>query len=156
MIRRRWGPISIVALALLTACAGFKQPEVRVEGMRLGALGLQGGTLLVQLFVRNPNGYELRTSKLGYHIELRDVTSGQERWIDFAAGDYVGDVRVAAHDSSVVQVPVQFTYAGAGSVVRQVLQTGSFEYRISGDVAVERPVSRSVPFRRTGTVVVGS
>ncbi len=155
--RIRRGALVLAGVVALwaTACIGFKRPDVIVRDVRLGTLGFNGGTLLVNVSVRNPNGFELRTEGLTYDIQLHDTSNGQDRWVEFAQGDFPETIRVDGHDSTSVSIPVKFAYAGVSGALQQVMQTGAFDYRISGDVSLTKPVSRSIPFRKSGTVLVG-
>jgi hypothetical protein len=51
----------------------------------------------------------------------------------------------------VVEIPVEFRYAGIGTAARALLDSGTFNYRISGTVAVERPIRTDLPYRHSGT-----
>jgi LEA14-like dessication related protein len=148
---------SLVLLPVLVAAAcipKFYQPGVRLDAVRLGSVGFSGGTLYVQLVVDNPNTYELRSAALRYTIEMSDGTTGDSRWLPLASGSIEKELSVAANDSTSVELPVDFSYAGLGSALRSILQSGAIEYRLSGDMRVTQPVRRSVPFRRSGRVAV--
>lgn len=146
----------LTGLVFVAACIPkFYEPELRVDAVRLGALGLRGGTLVALIVVANPNSYELRSANMRYAIAMNEA-SGEEqtRWLEVASGSIEHEVRVAAGDSLTVEVPVDFTYSGIGGAIRTVLSTGVFEYRLTGDLRVTAPIRRSVPFRRSGRVNV--
>ena len=74
-------------------------------------------------------------------------------------GDSVGlangavDTRttVQSTDSTFVTIPVSFTYSGLGAAARQILQTGSVNYRVAGDVTVGSVLGNfTVPYSATG------
>lgn len=146
------------ALALVWAAAAcvpkVKEPEVRLAGVRVGGLGLQGGLLYVRLSVINPNRFALETEGLTYDVELSDPGAGEERWIDLAEGTFGEEIRVEAHDSTVVEIPVEFRYSGIGGALRSLLATGTFQYRVSGRVAIEEPLRTEIPYRHRGTVTL--
>lgn len=140
----------MLGLGFLTACVpNVEQPEVWVSGARLGSIGLSGGSVDVRLEVYNPNGFAFQASGLTYDLDFQDPDGG---WFDFTDGRLERDLAVPAGDTVEVVVPVEFTFSGLGSVVRGLLDRGSFEYRVSGDVALEEPIRRGIPFRHTGTV----
>jgi LEA14-like dessication related protein len=145
-----------VGLAMLSACIPkFYEPELRLETVRLGALGFRGGTLYARIVVANPNSYELRSATIRYTIAMNDASADERtHWLDVATGSIDHEVRVAAGDSVSVEVPVDFSYAGIGGAIRTVLATGSFEYRLTGDLRVIAPIRRSIPFRQSGKVDV--
>lgn len=142
-------------LLVLGGCtsAVFRQPEVTVDGVQVGGLGLRGGTLLVDLRVVNPNRFSLGANQLTYTLQLdQSDQPGDTTWVDFAQGIYDRPFEVDAGETSTVQIPVEFTYAGLGSAAGSILRAGTFNFRASGSVAVRTPLgTRDVPFRKQGT-----
>ncbi|HET7321617.1 MAG TPA: LEA type 2 family protein [Longimicrobiaceae bacterium] len=146
-------------LLLAAACTSaiFRQPQVTLKSVQIGGLGLRGGTLLVNLKVVNPNSFSLGADALHYALALRDpdVAPGDTVWVDFANGSYDQPFSVGSHDSTTVQIPVEFTYAGLGSAGSSLLRSGTFAYRATGTVDVRTPIGgRSVPFSKLGTVTL--
>jgi LEA14-like dessication related protein len=131
---------------------GFRQPEVHLETVRLGSIGLSGATLVARLHVINPNGYRLETSSLTYNLELADDTGGATGWVPFASGTFAEPIEVAGRDSARVELPIDLRFDGLSRVARSVLDRGTLDYRVSGIVEVRRPLRRNVPYRRTGRV----
>lgn len=153
MTKRTLAPwLTLLAALWVVACIPtIKRPEVQLVGVRLGSLGLQGGLLYVQVGVDNPNSFALRADSFTYHIELREPGQQAESWSNLAEGTFNKAIQVPAHDSTVVEIPVEFRYSGIGTALRSILDTGTFNYRISGSVAVEKPVRTDIPYRHTGT-----
>lgn len=150
--------MALVLAVVVSGCGsfGFREPEVTLENVTLGGLGLRGGTLLVNLRVRNPNGFSLSADRLHYDLAVRDPEArGDSAWLDFATGTFDERFTVGAGDTETVQVPVEFTYAGLGGAGSSVLRSGSFTYRASGRVEVRTPIGlREVPFTKRGTVTM--
>lgn len=147
--------LTILAAVWMSACMPrIQRPEVHLVGIRLGGLGLQGGILYVRLGVVNPNSFALRASGLTYRLELREPGDETERWSELVEGAFDRDVQVAAHDSAVVEIPVEFRYSGIGTALRSLLDSGTFSYRISGEVDVEHPIRTRLPYRHTGTTTL--
>jgi len=148
--------VAVLVGMLLTACAPrVSRPDVHLVGVRLGGLGLRGGLVYVQLSVVNPNDFPLEATGLTYNLGLRDPTTGGDgEWVDLAEGRFGESVRVGARDSSIVEIPVEFTYTGAGAALRSILDRGTLSYRVSGAVALSRPLRTEVPYRHSGTVAV--
>lgn len=142
----------------LSACGGgvFRQPAVSLESVRLGGLGLSGGTLLVDLEVINPNRFALNAERLRYALALRQPgETSDTTWIEFAEGTHDHSFSVAAGDTVVVQIPIEFTYSGLGSAANSLLRSGTFTYRATGIVDLRTPLgSYDVPFRKRGTVTL--
>jgi LEA14-like dessication related protein len=136
----------------LAACSGaYRQPEIEFEGVRVGGIGLRGGTLYAQIMVRNPNRFDLETRSLSYDLEVAHPTRAGE-WVSFTQGSIDEAVRVAARGSTILEVPIAFQYDDMGGALRSLLETGSFAYRVSGSVRLAEPIGRTFPYRRQGTV----
>ena len=104
---------------------------------------MTGGSFDVVLSVYNPNGYRLDATQLNYNLFVDTVR--------FANGTLSQQFTVQEKDSTIVRVPVNFSYSGVGEAGRQLLNTGSVNYRVAGDVTVATPVgSFKVPYDRTG------
>lgn len=143
------------ALALGTAgCAslltkGFTEPAVDFRGLTVQSLGLTGGSLDVQLGVYNPNGYDLNATRLTYNLMLDSV--------QFGSGELNQQLTVQKKDTTVVHIPIDFTYRGVGEAGRQLLNTGAVRYLIRGDITVGTPVGNFTrPYSGTGRYTLGA
>lgn len=143
--------VAFVTLATAACSAAYQQPEIELEGVRVGSVGLRGGTLYAQLHVNNPNRFDLETQSMRYVVEVQDPGDAG-RWIQFAEGEYDEVVRVGSRSSTVVEIPISFRYDEMGGAFRSILDTGSFNYRVSGDVRLSEPIGRTFPYRKTGVV----
>lgn len=142
--------LAVVALALVVAAcsalgrAAFQNPIVNLRDVRVLGLGTQGGNLEVQLSVYNPNNYRLDATRLTYRVFVGDS-------VGVANGAIDTQTSVQAGDSTVVRVPVAFTYSGVGAAAMQLMRTGSVNYRVAGDVTVGSVVGNfTVPYNATG------
>ncbi|MBY0489754.1 MAG: LEA type 2 family protein [Gemmatimonadaceae bacterium] len=147
--RRRWLRTSVVAGTVLFAgCAtlgraSFKEPVVTLKEVTVTGLGLTGGSVDVVLSVYNPNGYKLDALKMTYLVDVDSVKLG--------SGALDSRFVVPKNDSSVVRLPVSFTYAGIGQAGRALLQKGQVNYRVRGDFTVATPLGNFTrPYDRTG------
>lgn len=152
-------PLLVPLLCLLyTACSGpvFTQPDVTLQSVQIGGLGLRGGTLLVNLRIVNPNRFALNANQLRYELAMGDDGEpGDTTWIDVAQGVYDRAFSVSARDSATVQIPVDFTYSGLGGAATSILRSGTFDYKARGTVDVRTPLgTHNVPFRRSGKVTL--
>jgi LEA14-like dessication related protein len=142
----------LLPVLLLGACSSvMRQPEVRLESMRVGGIGLRGGTLYAQVYVGNPNGFDLETRSLTYDMQVEHPDSAG-RWVSFSQGTMEEPVRVRGNGSTVIEVPIQFRYDDLGGAVRSILDTGTFNYRVRGDVELSQPIGRTIPYTKTGIV----
>ena len=147
----------LLFLGLIAACGRvFNEPEVTLQSVQVGGLGIRGGTLLVSVQVINPNGFSLNADQLSYQLSVNDPDQPQDTtWIDFATGTYDQGFSVGARDTAVVQIPVEFSYAALGAAAGSIARAGTFTYRASGTVDVRTPLgTRQVPFRKRGTVAL--
>lgn len=142
--------LAVVAVALtVAACsalgrAAFQNPVVSLRDVRVLGLGTTGGQLEVQLGVYNPNQYRLDATRLTYRVFVGDSVS-------VANGALDTQTTVQAGDSTIVRVPIAFTYSGVGAAAMQLMRTGTVTYRVGGDVTVGSPVGNfTVPYSTTG------
>ena len=153
-MRRRNFVIALAAVATLGGCAtlglgGFKEPVVTFKDLRVAGLGLTGGSLDVFLNVYNPNGFKLDATRLTYKLMV-----GNDQ---LALGALDSRFTVQRGDSTTVRIPVDFTYTGMNAVTKQLMNNGSADYRVTGDVTVGTPVGNfTVPYDRTGRFSVFS
>ena len=141
---------AVVVMTLgLAACAAlgrqaFQNPVVNLRDVRLLGLGTTGGNLEVHLSVYNPNNYRLDATRLTYRVFVGDT-------VNVAGGALDTRSTVEAGDTTIVKIPVSFSYAGVGAAGMQLLRTGSVVYRVAGDVTVGSIVGNfTVPYSATG------
>lgn len=114
------------------ARAVFREPVVTYKDAYITGLGLNGGTLEVVLSIYNPNSFRLDGTALTYRIAVDSVPFGN--------GSLSDRFTVQEGDSTTVRLPLQFAYAGIGNAGRQLIQTGSVNYTVSGDITVGTPL----------------
>jgi len=140
--------IAAMAATALGGCAslgvgGFKEPLVQFSDVKIRGLGLTGGALDIVLSIYNPNGFNLNASRLTYRLMVEDK--------DLGSGVLDRAFRVKSKDSTFVTIPMDFTYAGLGVAGRQLLSSGSVNYRVTGDITVDTPVgSFTQPYDQRG------
>lgn len=155
-MRRSLMVAAAVALTAVGGCGGlgkqtFAQPIVSLKDVKLTGVGLTGGSLDVMLNVYNPNNFRLDASRLTYTVMMDTVR--------FATGSVDQAMTVQSKDSTTVRIPVNFSYNGLGAAGRQILNTGSVNYRVLGDLVVATVLGNfTVPYDRTGrfSTVVGT
>jgi LEA14-like dessication related protein len=137
--------VAVAAAACSTlGRAAFQNPVVNLRDVRVLGLGTTGGQLEVHLGVRNPNGYRLDATRLTYRVFVGDS-------VGLASGALDTQTTVQAGDSTIVKIPVSFTYSGLGAAATQLLRTGAVTYRVAGDVTVGSPVGNfTVPYTASG------
>ena len=141
--------MQLAMVLFVTACsalgrAAFREPVVTLRDVRVAGLGVSGGQLEVLLSVYNPNDYRLDATKLAYRVFVSDTVRVADGTVDSRS-------TVQGADSTLVTIPVSFTYAGLGSAARQLMQTGVVTYRVTGEVTVGAVTGNfTVPFSTTG------
>lgn len=146
----RWLALG-AALAVLAggaACASlgravFKEPTVSFRGVTLNGLGLTGGSLDLALGVYNPNSFNLEATRLTYNLVMDSVT--------VADGALETSRVFQSGDTSVVSIPVNFTYAGLGRAGQELMRSGTVNYRVLGNLTVATPLGNFTrPYDQTG------
>ena len=136
--------LALTGCATLGALGGFKEPIVNFKNVEIKGLGLTGGSVDIVLSVYNPNGFKLEGTRLTYNLQAGD---------NVQVGTGVLDSRftVQDKDSTIIRLPLDFTYSGIGSVGRSILNTGSVNWRVLGDLTVATPIGNFTrPYDRTG------
>lgn len=148
---------ALVAIPLLASCAtlgraAFREPVVSLQDVAITGLGLTGGNVDVVLSVYNPNGFSLNALSMTYIVDVESIQLG--------SGQLGQSFVVQQGDTSIVRLPLSFTYLGIGTAGRQLLQSGAVNYRVRGDFTVSTPIGNFTrPYSQTGrysTVVGGS
>ena len=140
----------VAGLALIgsAGCAmfgkgSFKEPIVHFQNATITGVGVTGGSVEVQLSVYNPNGFKLNGERLTYNVYIDKTLLG--------TGALAERFAVQDKDSTIVKLPVQFTYSGLGEAGRQLMNQGSVNYRVTGDVTVGTPLGNFTrPYDQTG------
>ena len=137
-----------VALAAGAACkslgkGSFAQPVVTVKNVAVTGVGLTGGSLDVNLNVYNPNGFALDAQRLTYQLFVDTV--------QFGTGATDARLHVGSKDSATIRVPVDFNWSGLGQVGRDLMNKGTVNYRVKGDLTVGSGLGNyTIPYDRTG------
>jgi LEA14-like dessication related protein len=140
----------VAGLALIGAAgcatfgrATFKEPIVHFQDAKITGIGTTGGSLEVRLSVYNPNGFRLDGTRLTYNVLVDSTPLG--------TGALSERFTVQEKDSTIVTLPLQFTYTGVSAAGRQLMNSGTVNYRVMGDVTVGTPLgSFTRPYDQTG------
>ncbi len=143
---------SCVALALalaLTSC--MRAPVVDLARVRVGGIGFQGATLIADLEVQNPNRFGIETDSVTFELQAQDASSGSA-WTHVAGGTHAQRFRVGGQSTARVEIPIELAYASLSTPIRSIIESGRFNYRLSGQVFVRRPIPKRVPFTQDGSI----
>lgn len=132
------GAVAMVA-GLTVACsafgrATFREPVLTLRDAQITGLGISGGSIDINVDVYNPNNFRLDGTRLTYSVLIDSVP--------FGTGSIDSKFTVEQGDTTRVKLPLTFTYAGVGAAGRQLLQTGTVDYRVTGDITVATPLGQ--------------
>ena len=144
----------ILAIALLAAfaagCIGrVRKPEVVLNSVRVAGIGLRGASLIAELDINNQNDFDIETDSIQY--ELFANTSGSS-WSPVMQRTWTQHVVIKEEQTTRVEVPIEFNYSDLSGAARAILDRGTFNYQIRGNVFVREPLRRTLPFTKTGNV----
>jgi len=140
--------IAVGAMAL-SSCAriaerAFAQPTIAVRSVKLKSVGLTGGSIEIALAIANPNPYPLPVQHAVYSFALKDST-------EIGRGESAVAFTLPAHDSTVVDLPVDVSWQGLRAAARDASRDGTVDYILQGSVTLETPIGNpNVPFQTTG------
>lgn len=141
-----------LGLALILSLAGcsliaeraFTRPTIAVRGVKVKSVGLTGGSIEVTLSIANPNPYSVPVQRATYVFALADST-------EVGRGESAVAFTLPAHDSTVVQLPVDVSWQGLRAAARDAQQDGTIDYRLKGSVTLDTPIGNpDVPFEAVG------
>lgn len=158
MKRNRVSAALAAAAILLSACSA-QRPDISLQGVSLGSVGLAGGTLLADVRVHNPNRFTLRANNLRYQLYLRRnaTTASDSSWTRLADGVYPDTLTVHAGQTRDFSIPISFSFGDLAGMGSSLLNYGRLDYRALGTVDVHTPIGlRQFPFQRTGTFMMAS
>ena len=144
-------PRRLLTLVLLTLAAcgaiaerAFSRPTIAVRGVKVRSVGITGGSIEVALHISNPNPYPLPVQRATYTFALADST-------EIGRGESAAAFTLPAHDSTVVQLPLDVSWQGLRAAGRDAARDGTVDYRLTGSVTIDTPVGNpNVPFEATG------
>jgi len=143
---------ALLALCLLTvACAAPRllAPEIQAAALGLKSLGMFQQQFLLTLRVYNPNTVSLPVESIHYQFELAGTR--------LAEGETVVGFSIPAGESRDVQVNVRTDLLGDLQSLNQWLAGApqALEYRLVGELRVDMPFVRPMPFAQQGSVPLG-
>ena len=145
----RFAAAAATVILAAAACASssnrpdYYSPIIGLRDVRVTGAGLRGGSIEIALAVYNPNQFALHEPRFRYRILV-----GSD---EIASGIYDAPVAVPANDSVQVSVPAAISLMRLGTAGRAVLNTGSLNYRVTGDLIVQTQHGRySSDYDRAG------
>ena len=143
---RRLLPLALLVLASCSSIAerAFSRPVILVRGVKVRSVGITGGSLEVSLHITNPNPYPLPVQRATYTFALADST-------EVGRGESATAFTLPAHDSTLVQLPIEVSWQGLRAAARDAARDGTVDYRLKGSVTIDTPLGNpNVPFESDG------
>lgn len=140
----------LLSIALLSACSSLSQlveaPKVSLANVSLLQANLLEQRYRLTLRVQNPNAVAIPISGINYAVKLAGV--------DFASGLTPNSFNIPANGEDLVTVDVSTNLIDSARQIFNVLRSRpeNIDYQLSGDVKVDLPFVKSLPFSRTGQV----
>jgi LEA14-like dessication related protein len=126
----------------------FSEPTIAVRGVRLGTIGLSGGSVEVVAVVANPNPFALTARRARYRFLVRDS-------VEVGNGEITEQFSVGARDSTRITLPIDVNFRGLRATAREAAADGTIAYRVVGDVVMDTPMGdRTFPFDQRGRMAV--
>ena len=148
--RRRVTIVAItVSAGMFVGCRAvsrrlYRPPTVALRNVAVDGIGLTGGSLRVALLVRNPNFYSLNTAGMRYQLLVGDS-------VTIATGVDSTHRRVAANDSTIVELPVQVSWQGVSAAGRAIAASGLVPYQLVGTITLDTPLgTHDIPVNQRG------
>ena len=141
--------LALAVLTWATACSrlaerAFARPTIAVRGVKVKSIGLSGGSIQVTLAIANPNPYPLPVQRAVYSFSLADST-------EVGRGESAVAFTLPAHDSTVVDLPVDVSWQGLRAAARDASRDGAVDYVLKGSVTLDTPLGNpNVPFQVAG------
>lgn len=151
MVDRRLSKLflGVVVVAVAGGCLStvFEKPELEFRGIRIGAIGLGGASIDVVVDVYNPNSYRLGLDRFTYDLTIENVR--------FGAGEIEAPVSVDGRSTATVRLPLDLDWSRLGDAGSRVLDRGSVEYGVSGELTIATGFGRRrIPYAKSGRLSV--
>lgn len=147
------GLFLVFVLISLGACSSLDTlrkivdpPRVTLADVKLVSAGLLEQRYQLSLRVQNPNGVAIPISGLDYVVNIGGS--------DFVRGVTASSFVLPANGEDLVQIDVSTNLLDSARHVYALLKSGddNVDYSLSGNVKVDLPFVKSLPFSRSGQV----
>ena len=153
MNRMSRGMLVAVLLATIVAgCVGrVRKPEVTLNAVRVAGIGLRGASLIAELDIKNQNDFTIETDSIRYELFANTSGDGTD-WSPVLQRTYAQRIVIDEDRTTRVEIPIDFNYSDLSGAGRAILERGTFNYQLRGNVFVREPLRRTIPFTHTGNV----
>lgn len=130
---------SLLLLALvITSCAELKKlsevqkPTISIDDFRVTELSLQDIELTFNLGISNPNPVAISLASYDYDLQIEENS--------FVKGNQSLTTKIEANGSSVVSIPVKFTYKELYNTFTSISGKKEGDYAFLGNIGVNVPI----------------
>ncbi|MGB7390150.1 LEA type 2 family protein [Marinomonas sp.] len=133
----RW--MCVLTVLLLSGCASLQEtmdvnkPTASVAGVSIGSLSTDAVTLLLDVEVKNPNVFPLKTAGFDLGLLVNGNNIAKVNQPD-------SSLSLPAKGSNSVRLPVTLTFDQLIKGVGSLKDKKQFDYAVEGDVAINLPV----------------
>lgn len=127
------------------------KPDVDLTSVKMSEMSLRNQTFLLGFSVSNPNPFPLPVRAVRYRVRLNDHK--------FAGGETQGNFTVPAGGDETFIISVDLDLLQSGARLTSIIRSGvqnDLDYQVDGDLAIDIPMSPSVQFSSSGTIMVQS
>lgn len=138
----------LLCLALLAGCAAMRpqleQPKISLVGIDIRELGLLRQRYVLTLSVQNPNSIAFPVRSMDYEVRI----AGH----DFANGMSPKSFTVPARGETDVEVELSTNLISTLQNVQSLLleRRKLIDYQLSGQLELDLPFVKAIPFRNSG------
>lgn len=129
MLNTRWLLLAVGVVGLQGCQLLVQPPQLTLEGVQMGGLGLGGTTLNAHLQVGNPNFYDVKTQKVTYVLTVEGKRAGE--------GVLDTPFTVPGRKTVPLDFPVQVNWSAAMGGLRTALTNGKIDAVTTGIITLD-------------------
>ncbi|OQY28416.1 MAG: hypothetical protein B6244_07390 [Candidatus Cloacimonetes bacterium 4572_55] len=123
----------------------LKKPNVRLASLKIDEISLLNASLLFDIEVENPNILELDIVNFNHNFSI----SGNS----VAESVPSGPMKIRKKGTSTLSIPIQIDFLKLGTTLRSVLNGGSTDYQLGGNIEIKLPGGNlSMPYDHSGSI----
>ncbi|MGE5353168.1 MAG: LEA type 2 family protein [Acidobacteriota bacterium] len=98
-------------------------PDMKIKGVKLDKIRLNGGTVVVSMEIKNKNAFDISFKNLSYQVKLEDN--------DWIKGNRDGLVDLPAKQAAVISIPLELNIGTVGKgLIDMILKGGDMRYQM--------------------------
>lgn len=134
------------ALAIcLSSCSSIQEPVIRLDGVDVVGISLDGLKLVLQVSLENPNDFGADIGQLDYRIYGDGV--------EFARGTMDQEIQVRAGETVDIGVPFVLDWSGGETILEGILDGEEHGWKLEGSVNVRKGmIGKTFTFSETGSI----